>query len=214
MCSTHCVESTKEKKLKKNINTMADKLTPRTWLECTNLLPTEHSCGLCFVNYVCDICSQQCGVPEGIFRCNECAPNPSNLPSNNADANIDDVATSWSRLSVQHGAMEKLVAEVNSDNPQERNHRIPETGDLVVAEKGDADQLNSLSSDVNANDINTSWTDISVNNGAMDKLVAQVDNNDSVVHNHTSPEIGESVVTWKGHDDQLKPSSGDAVDIT
>lgn len=82
----------------------------------------------------------------------------------------------------------KIVVNVDNDNPQEYNHIIPETGDLVVTEKGDTDQLKPSSSDINANDINISRTDISVNNASMDKLVARVNDNNPTAHNHTIPE--------------------------
>lgn len=94
---------------------MADKPTPKICAEC-NVLPTEHICDIYFVNYICDICSQQRGVPEGIIRCNKCALNPSNLPSKDADAN--NVATSWSLISVQHCTMEKIIAQIDNNVPK------------------------------------------------------------------------------------------------
>ena len=46
---------------------------PQTCPECT-LIPTQHKCGGCGWSYVCGLCSQRRGVPEGIFRCNLCVP--------------------------------------------------------------------------------------------------------------------------------------------
>ena len=54
----------------------------------------------------------------------------------------------------------------------------------------------------NAWELVLSRTHISVNNGAIDKLVAKVNDNIPVVHSHTILERGESVVAEKGHGDQ------------
>ena len=52
---------------------MVDTTAPITCPEC-NVLPTQHICGSCKINYVCDICSLRRGVAEGIFRCHNCVP--------------------------------------------------------------------------------------------------------------------------------------------
>ena len=174
---------------------MAEKLTPRTCPEC-NLMPTQHICGLYFVNYVCDICSQQHGVPEGIFRCNKCALNPSNLPRcYQLESYLSPTLCYRKTRCTCQGQQSSITQPYNSLD------RIPSS----CWERWCWPIEAIMPSDINPNDIDTSQNDISVNNGAIDKLVAQVKNNNPAVHNHTIPEIGESVVAEKGHDDQLIP---------
>jgi len=138
--------------LRKKSDEMATKPTPITCPEC-NILPTQHIWGSCSQNDVCDLCSQRRGVPEGIFRCKKCAPNASKSSLINANGN--GTTTSRTHSSTSTDPINDIEIPIESDGPKEHNHVISEEKESVVAEKRTGDKLNTSSSDVNANDINT-----------------------------------------------------------
>ena len=175
-------------------------LHQRHSLEC-NKLPTQHICSSCSINYVCDICSQRRGVPEGIFRCHKCAPNTSNDLS--IDADINGITTSWTHISIQPSSINNIDTQVDNDDPKEGNHTIPEGKESVVAEKSDNHHLKPSSGDDNGIDTDTSRTHISIQHGLINNIDTQVNDNDPKEDNHTSPFEKAPVVAEKSQGDEM-----------
>ena len=114
-----CGAATKEKKnlLEKLIITMTATLAPITCPENNNL-HTRCICGLCKVRCVCDLYSQQHGVPEGLFRRRECYPNP---PDSNSINNVIPIVTRQSNTN-RHGS-----------NKVDRSEVVVEPGGMKVS---------------------------------------------------------------------------------
>jgi len=129
------------------------------------------------------------------------------------DAGGNGVTTSRTHSSSNNGPMNNIETQVDDDVAEEHNHVIPEAEESVVAEKRATDELKPSASDVNANDITTSRTHSSTNNGPMNAIEVQVDDDGPGVQKHTFPETKKSVVAEKHATDELATPSGDAVDI-
>ena len=178
---------------------MADKPTPTTCPEC-NILPTQHICGSCSINYVCDICSQRRGVPEGIFRCNKCVPNTSNNSSIDADGN--GITTTWTHISIQPPPINNIDTQVDDDDHEEENPTIPVEKVPVVAEKSGSNHLKPSSGDVNGIDNDTSRTHISIQPTPINNIDTQVDDDDPEEENPTIPVEKVPVVAEKSPGDE------------
>jgi len=189
---------------------MATKPTPRTCPEC-NILPTQHICGSCSQNYVCDLCSQRRGVPEGIFRCKKCAPNASKPSSIDADGN--GTTTSRTHSSTITGPINDIEIPIESDGAEEQNHVISKEKESVVAEKRSVDEFDRSSIEFDENGTTTSRTRSSTITGPINDIEIPIESDGPKEQNPTVPEAKESVVTEKCPDNHSTTASGDAVDI-
>ena len=131
---------------------MATKPAPITCPEC-NILPTQHICGSCNQNYVCDLCSQRRGVPEGIFRCKKCAPNASK--SATGHDNDHDTTTSRTHSATSTGPLNEIQVSIESDGSKEQNHKKTVEKESMAAENRSVDERAPPSVNDNGIDINS-----------------------------------------------------------
>ena len=65
-----------------------------------------------------------------------------------ASGDAVDINTNRSRISANNGATDELVAQVDDNDPQLRNHTIPEAEDQVICEKCDGEQSDDFDNTV------------------------------------------------------------------
>ena len=139
---------------------MTDKPTPMTCPE-SNILPTQHICGLCSINYVCDICSQRNNIniqvdnnpkednqtiPEGKESVVAEKSDDHHLKPASGDA--VDIATSQIHSKVQHGPINNTDTQIDDNDPKEDKHTSPVEKDPAVTEKSPGDKSDEFDFEV------------------------------------------------------------------